>query len=145
MATCANCEENDGELELFGVLFCKNCFDDLVGERGEKGCAITQYLIDHEGAGWDEVFAKHSHYSTWSYGRDEYIVLDDDELEAYSLEQADSWFEELVLSEIPERWHWLIDRDKWRDDFSLDDTLEDGIRDATDPETGKRFSVIRLT
>jgi predicted GTPase len=56
----------------------------------------------------------------FEYGRQEYLVLTDDEADAKWDEELENYIDECILSELPEKYQPYFDRESWKRDAKFD-------------------------
>ena len=79
--------------------------------------ALTAHL-ELTGDEWEEITVSSYDETLLEYGRQEYLVLTDEEAEQRLDEHLDNLLEDIVLSELPESLQHYFDEDAWKRDAS---------------------------
>lgn len=84
-----------------------------------KQTALANFLGIEEESIDDLVQTKYDN-CIFEYGREEYMVLDDDEAQSKWDEELDHYIEEFIIPELPEAYRNYFDYDAWKHDARMD-------------------------
>jgi len=139
-------ENGEGSSEdLFFIKYMDNPFEDF--SCPEKGRAYAKFL-DLEFEDWSDI---EEDSDTYKYGREEYLILTDNEADEMWDESLDNYIEECILPEIPKQYHAYFDDESFKEDCKRDDgrghslAAYDGNEvDMEDPENKDQFFGYRM-
>lgn len=100
-------ERISNKIEFNGNIYCAECFDDFEPQQ--------KVLAKHLDCGIEEI---EEHYGSWEYGKEEYLVLTDEEADEKWDEMLDSYIDDCL--EIPDNVRKYFNEDKWKDDARMD-------------------------
>ena len=88
-------------------------------EKNEREQIIIEFLnLDVEE--WEHVTTCNYNEFLIEYGKNQYLVVDDDEAENLWIEDLENYIEECVICEIPENYKQYFNNDKFIEDCKID-------------------------
>ena len=118
-------------------VYCVDCFDDFEPQQ--------RVLVKYLDCGLEKI---EEHYGIWKYGKEEYLVLTDEEADEKWDEILDSYIDECL--EIPDNMRQYFNEEKWKDDAKMDGrgnaiaNYDGNERRERDEDTGEVYYIYRI-